>query len=57
MKVKGSIEILIADDDAEDRVLITDAFFSKQVSFPTVSEIMKTQDRYWFEIVELPTPG
>jgi hypothetical protein len=42
-----SITILMADDDADDRMMTREAF-------ERLVDVIRTLGRYWLEIVELP---
>ena len=55
---RKAVTILMADDDEEDVFRTYDlgvnSFITKPVTFTGLVEVMRTWQRYWFELVELP---
>jgi len=52
--------VVLTTSKAEEDILKTynlgvSSFITKPVKFSTMVEVMKTLNKYWFEIVELPT--
>jgi CheY-like chemotaxis protein len=53
--------VVLTTSKAEEDILKTydlgvSSFITKPVTFSSLVEIMKTLSKYWFEIVELPSP-
>ena len=54
--------VVLTSSKAEEDILRTyelgvNSFITKPVDFPGLVEVMRTLDKYWFEIVELPGNG
>lgn len=61
-RLKSIPIIILTTSKAEEDILKTydlgvNSFITKPVSFSAMVELMKTLNKYWFEIVDLPNPN